>query len=247
LVLAAARWFGDRATDPRWALTMLLLPGVFIDLTWIGPEVLGTALVVIGLHRWLDIAHRIEPHERDLPVATPPDWVAVTCFAAAGLCRETLLLVPFVLVITSAVSGRWRRAFGAAAAAVPYVLWVVFLRFRIGSWPQGSVDGRLSIVPFGGMVDALEGWARAEYAFAALLLCLAVAALLLGQGSGLRPVIAANLALAATLGEPVWNRFPDFTRVLLPLGALSLLVVVPSLVGRPHSPAPDAITADLPT
>jgi hypothetical protein len=88
------------------------------------------------------------------------------------------------------------------------------------------------------MVDAVEGWARAEYGFAALLLCLAIAALALGRGSGLRPVIAANLALAATLGEPVWNRFPDFTRVLLPLGALSLLVVIPALFGRPAGSSP---------
>jgi hypothetical protein len=233
LVLVAARWFGDRATDPRWALLLLLLPGVAIDLTWIGPEVLGTALVVLGLHRWLDVAHRTDASERALPVVAPPDWVAIACFAAAGLCRETLLLVPFVLVLTSAVTGRWRRAFGAAGSAVPYVLWVAFLRFRIGSWPQGSVDGRLSLVPFGGLADAAGTWARAEVAFAVLLLGLAVVALARGRGSGLRPVIAANLALAATLGEPVWHRFPDFTRVLLPLGALSLLVVVPSLLGRP--------------
>ncbi|WP_421120334.1 hypothetical protein ACE2AJ_03160 [Aquihabitans daechungensis] len=233
LVFAGAQWFRDRATDPRWALTMLLLPGVFVDLTWIGPETLGTALVVLGLHRWLDVPHRSAPRERDLPASAAPDWAAVACFAAAGLCRETLLIVPLVLVVTSAVTGRWRRAIGAVLSAAPYVAWVLVLKWRIGSWPQGSVDGRLSLVPFGGLVDATGSWARAEYGFAVLLLGLAVAALALGRRSGLRAVIAANLALAATLGEPVWHRFPDFARVLLPLGALSLLVVIPALVARP--------------
>lgn len=231
LVLAGARWLLDRGTDPRWALTLLLLPGVFIDLTWIGPEVLGTALVVLGLHRWLAVGRRADPRERDLPVDARADWVAVACFAAAGLCRETLLLVPFVLMVTSALAGRWRRAIGAACSALPYVVWVVVLKVRIGAWPEGSVDGRLSLVPFGGLVDAVGTWARAEYAFAILLLGLAVAALALGRRSGLRAIIAANLALAATLGEPVWHRFPDFTRVLLPMGALSLLTVLPALVG----------------
>ncbi len=233
LVFAGARWFRNRTTDPRWALTMLLLPGVFVDLTWIGPEVLGTALVMLGLHRWLDVAHRPHVRERDLPVLAPADWMSVACFAAAGLCRETLLVVPFVLMMTSVLARRWRRALGAALSAAPYVVWVVVLRWRIGSWPQGSVDGRLSLVPFGGLVDAAGTWARGEYGSAALLLGLAVAAIALGRRSGLRAVIAANLALAATLGEPVWHRFPDFARVLLPLGALSLLVVIPALVARP--------------
>lgn len=244
LVVAAARWLLDRGTDPRWALTMLLLPGVFIDLTWIGPEVLATALVVLGLYRWLDVAHRAEPRERDLPADAAPDWIAVACFAAAGLCRETVLLVPFVLMVTSALAGRWRRAVGAALAAAPYVVWVLFLKARIGAWPEGSVEGRLSVLPFGGMLDAVGTWARAEWAFAALLLVLAVAGLVLGRRSGLRALIGANLALAATLGEPVWHRFPDFTRVLLPLGALSLLAVIPALFARPAAEPGEATPAD---
>ena len=41
LVAASGRWIIDHGGDPRWALLLPLVPGVFIDLTWIGPEALG--------------------------------------------------------------------------------------------------------------------------------------------------------------------------------------------------------------
>ena len=71
-----------------------------------------------------------------------------------------------------------------------------------------------------------------DVAFAALLVGLAIAALVLGRDSGLRPIIGAQLALATLLGAPVWHRFPDFGRVLLPLSVLSLLALVPALAER---------------
>lgn len=235
LVVASARWLAASGADPRWALAVLVMPGVFVDLTWIGPEALGVALVVLGLHRWLGVGRREDPAEGALPAGAAPDWVAVACFAAAGLCRETLLLVPFVLMLTSAGAGRWRRAVGAALSAAPYVAWVLFLKVRIGAWPEGSVDGRLSVVPFGGLVDAASGWAVGDYLFATAILGLAGAAMALGKGSGLRAIIGAHLLLAATLGSPVWSRFPDFGRVLLPVGVLSLLVVVPAVAALQRS------------
>jgi hypothetical protein len=38
-------------------------------------------------------------------------------------------------------------------------------------------------------------------------------------------VLGAHLLLAATMGEAVWTRWPDFTRVLLPLSTLAIVVV----------------------
>jgi len=121
---------------------------------------------------------------------------------------------------------------GAALAAAPYVGWVLFLKVRIGAWPEGAVDGRLSILPFGGMFGATDSWAIAELGFSVLLIGLAVAAIVLGRGSGLRAIVAVQLALAATMGSAVWHRFPDFGRVLLPMGVISLLAVVPALSHR---------------
>ncbi|MFN8018476.1 MAG: hypothetical protein U0P45_10170 [Acidimicrobiales bacterium] len=224
LVYGTASWLAAKGADPRWALTILAMPGVFVDLTWVGPEALGVALVVLGLRRWM----RVQPGavaDRLVPDAAP-DWGAVALFAAAGLCRETLLLVPFVLMVAAVLRRRLPQAIAAALAAVPYVLWVLYLKVQIGAWPKGSVGGRLSVLPFGGMLDASHGWASFDPFFAAALVGLAVAALVWGKESGLRPLVAANLALAATLGEPVWHRFPDFGRVLLLEGVLSLIALL---------------------
>lgn len=249
LVGAGARFLADRHADPRWALLLLLVPGVFIDLTWIGPEVLGTALAVFGLVWWTREPSGDDAADRRALV------LAVVMFAAAGLCRETFLLIPFVLMVTALVHRQIGRAVAAALAAAPYVAWVLYLRIAIGAWPTGSVGGRLSPIPFGGMVQALDAWHPAEFAVAVVILVPAAWALVVGRRSGLRPLVAANLAFAAVLGEPVWHRFPDFSRVLLPLSTLSVLAIVSGLVlnaqaaraatdapgpGAPAAPAPGA-------
>lgn len=231
LVNAAATWLDARGADPRWGLAIIALPGAFVDLTWVGPEALGTALVVFGLLRWLR-PDRPGPVDPAGVAGRPPDLVAVALFAAAGLSRETLLVVPFVLMLVAVRRGRWRHAVAAAATAVPYLLWVAFVYVRIGALPKGSVPGRTSAIPLGGLVAEIGGWGPGDLAFAALMIGLAVAALMLGRDSGLRAIIGAQLALATLLGAPVWHRFPDYGRVLLPLSVLSLLAVVPALAER---------------
>ncbi len=231
LVYAAATWLDARGADPRWGLAIIALPGAFVDLTWVGPEALGTALVVLGLLRWLR-PDRPGPVDPAGVAGTRPDVLAVVLLAAAGLCRETLLVVPFVLMVLALRRARWGHAAAAAATAVPYVLWVAYLYLRIGALPKGSVPGRMSAVPLGGLAAEIGGWGPGDLAFAALMIGLAVAALVLGRESGLRPIIGAQLALATLLGAPVWHRFPDYGRVLLPLSILSLLAVVPALAQR---------------
>ena len=237
LAAAGATFLLTRGTDPRWALLLLLSPGVLIDLTWVGPEALGAALMVFGVTRWLP---RGGSSADDVDGGGPVDWGAVACFAAAGLCRETLLLIPFTLMVVELVRRHRHRAFAMALSAVPYVVWVLFLRVRIGAWPSGSVGGRLSPIPFSGMVSAMSGWGRADLAVAVLILGLAVAALVVDRTSGLRTLVAANLAFAAILGEAVWHRFPDFSRVLLPLTVLSVLaILVRCFAKAPVEPAVD--------
>jgi hypothetical protein len=231
LVHAAASWLDARGADPRWGLAIIAFPGTFVDLTWVGPEALGTALIVLGLHRWLR-PDRPGPVDPAGVAGARPDLIAVALFAAAGLSRETLLVVPFVLMVLAARRGRWHHAVAAAASAAPYLLWVAYLYVRIGALPKGSVSGRMSAVPLGGLVAEVGGWGAGDLAFAALMIGLAVAALVLGADSGLRPIIGAQLAMATLLGAPVWHRFPDYGRVLLPLSVLSLLAVVPAVAAR---------------
>lgn len=241
LVLAGARYLAARGTDPRGALLLLLLPGVAVDLTWIGPEVLGLGLVVLGLDAWL----RRPPG----PPAVP--WRAVGAFAAAGLCRETLLVVPATLAALALVRRRPAEVAGLAAAALPYLAWVVHLRLALGAWPSGSVDGRLSPVPYGGLVAAVDTWTAVDLVLAVALVGVAVAALVRTRGTDLGWLVAVHLVLAGTLGEPVWHRVPDFGRVLLPLGALSVLALLTGRVSpvraasrtAPAPPRPAATTA----
>jgi hypothetical protein len=225
LVGAGAVLLADRGVDPRFALVLALQPAVAIDLTWIGPEVLGTALAALGLAAWTRQAAR--PMRPD--AAT---WAAVVCFAAAGLCRETLLLIPAVLMVGEAWRRRWWLAGAAALSAVPYAAWVVFLRIRLGAWPSGSVEGRLSPIPFSGLVAAMPGWATGDLVVAVSILVPAALALTWRRGGALRTVVAANLAFASLLGEPVWNRWPDFSRVLLPLSTLAIVAVVTAVAER---------------
>jgi hypothetical protein len=225
LVGAGAVLLSDRGADPRFALVLAFQPAVAIDLTWIGPEVLGTALVLAGVAVW----------SRRAPGGPRPDsatWVAVACFAAAGLCRETLLVVPAVLVVHEAWRRRWSFAAASALAAVAYLAWVVFLRVRLGAWPSGSVEGRVSPVPFSGLVAAVPGWSTGDLLVAASILVPAVVAVAWRRGGLMRLLVAANLGFASLLGEPVWNRWPDFSRVLLPLSTLALVSVVAALAAR---------------
>jgi hypothetical protein len=230
LVTAAGTFLLDRGADPRLALLVAVQPAVFIDLTWIGPEVLGTTLVLAGLVAWTRRATRPPPSSgAPGPVGLlglgRTGAMALACFAAAGLLRETLLLVPAALVLFEAAHRRWRPAVGVALAAVPYVAWVLVLRAVIGAWPSGSVDGRLSLVPFGGMALAIDGWSTGDAVAAGLIFVPAAAAIVLTREVLLRLVLGAHLVLAATMGEAVWARWPDFTRVLLPLSTLAIVVV----------------------
>jgi hypothetical protein len=225
LVGAGGMLLIDRGADPRLALLLALQPAVFIDLTWVGPEVLGTALALVGLVVWTR-----RPAGSTAFGASA--WGAVACFAAAGLCRETLLVVPATIVVYEAWHRRWRLAAVLALSAVPYVAWVLVLRAHLGAWPSGSVGGRLSPVPFGGMVAAMSGWGAGDLVVAALILVPAVVALVVAGPGLLRLLVATNLAFASLLGEPVWNRWPDFSRVLLPLSTLAVIAIVVAVAAR---------------
>jgi hypothetical protein len=234
LVVLAARWLAEMGAHPLWALAILVMPGVFVDLMLVGPECLGLALVVIGLRQWTRTseASRAESAPR-LGGNRQIPWISVACFAAAGLCRETLLLVPFVLMVASAVNRRLWAAVSVSLAAGPYLAWVLFLRVRIGAWPRPTAHApALSLLPFGGLLRVLNSWGPGGFVFAAAIIGGAVIALTLGQRSTLRLLVAAHLALAAMLGEAVWIRYTAFGRVLLPLWVLSLLAVAPALAAR---------------
>jgi hypothetical protein len=224
LVAITARSLIDRDQDPRFALLLLVAPGVLVNLLWIGPEAFGTLLVMVALRRMVPV----EGSTRLRSIGI----VAFTCLAAAGLCRESLLLVPATLAVLCLTQRRWRMACTLAATAVPYAAWVLVLRARIGAWPVGSVPGRLAPLPFLGMIRGLTTAGSVEAVFAVVTLGIAVGALVVGREPILRLLIATNLAFASMMGTAVWHRFDGFGRVLLPMTVFSLLSLVPAFAAK---------------
>ncbi len=194
--------------QPLLALVLVATPGVVTDLLFVGPEALGTALVVLGTAWWM---------------RRPGAWGAVAVLAAAGLCRETLLLVPAAIGGVELLVRRRPIALRLLGALVPYLVWIGFLNLRLGAWPRGASDGRLVAVPFGGLVEVVGRWGPDDVAGVLLLGILGVGGLLAARDAVLRAVIGVHLVLAAVLGPQVWVEAAHCGRVLLPLGAFGLL------------------------
>ena len=91
LVWVLARHFEAIGADARLALLALAIPGVVADLLYVGPEILGTVLALVGFLRWRDRADR-------------GGWLTLGCFALAILCRETLVLIPAAIGARELVS-----------------------------------------------------------------------------------------------------------------------------------------------
>jgi hypothetical protein len=95
------------------------------------------------------------------------------------------------------------------------------------------VAGRLTLVPFGGLVAVLGQMNDA--ALITLVLVLVPAALALARPGGdpaLRVLVALHLVLAATCGTPVWGSWAAFGRVLLPLSVVSVLSLLSATTDR---------------
>lgn len=222
LVTGAAWVLARRGAQPALALVLLLTPGVLADLDRVGPEALGALLVLAGALLWQQ-----EDRSRGA-------W-AVLCLGTAGLLRETLLIVPVVLAAVDLLRGRppMRSLVRAGLAGAPYVVWVLVLRAVLGAWPRGVVSGRISVVPFGGLVDGVSSWTAADVAVAVAVLGSAVVAVVRTEEAWLRGLIGGHLVLAATLGEPVWVSSLDWGRVLLPMTVFALVALARR---RPSAP-----------
>jgi hypothetical protein len=221
-VAGVAQLLSDRRAPPLLAMLVLLFPGTYMALSYCGPEPLGLGLVTWGLVAWS--RHRIGP--------------AVALFAVAGLCRETLLLVPLALLLTALDRRRIREAAMLATSFTLYIGWVIVVRLRIGAWPTAASHGRLS-TPFVGAIEALLHANVEALLYAALCLGGAAGARLIAPKDPLRTVVVAHVAFAAVMGRDVWISWGGFGRVLLPLNAVTLVMIAGKVFAKP--PAAPAI------
>lgn len=200
---------------PAWAAAgMVLLPGAFESLSWLGPETLAVGLAAAGV-LYL---------ERERPSAS------AALLAAAALARETLLVVPAALL---AASGRSGTRTGRTALLVPFgvaAAWVIAVRWRTGAWPLAAASSQRLDLPLRGLIAASTHWDDPVGAITFLGITGLVAAGALAirhrRDPNLWLVVAGFVVLAAVMGEAVWARWEDFTRPLLALHVFGLVALM---------------------
>jgi hypothetical protein len=210
---AAVAWQLERmGVSPLWAFAVLVTPGALVTLDWTGPECLGTAVALIGFGLWRDGRYR--------PALIP--------LVVAALCRESLLLVPLALAAHALVIER-RRVRAVLPLGLPflaYATWVGVVWLRLDALPSDAGRGRLAL-PFTGILDAVGAWSLADLAFAAILVLAGVLAVVIGNKDPAGWAAGSFLLASLVFGAEVWARVEDFSRVLLPVVAFAVIVVVP--------------------
>lgn len=219
---AAVAWLlARRGASVLWALLVLLSPGAMVTLDWTGPEALGTAAALLGFGLWMD--------ERRRP--------ALVALVAAGLLRESLLLVPVAMAAHALLLERrsWRSVAPLATPLVSYAAWVALVRLRLDALPSDAGQGRLA-APFTGLLKATDGWGAGDLAVALLIVGVGAAAVAVGRKEPAAWTAGAYVLASFTFGSEVWRRVEDFGRVLLPVLAFGVLVVAPALVAGRTAP-----------
>ena len=215
-VMALGALLVRRGISPFFALGVFALPGVLTIVYDMMPELLQLGLLTVGLLAWESRPR----HAR---------W-AIVAFTLAALTRESSLLVPIVLIAMELPRIRTRSALramqGLAIPFIAYASWIVFIRVRVGAWPMSARSGRLTGVPFGGLVNALEHSPNRSAAalWAAIGMFVLVVALVRGRRNAWYFTAIAFAVMGVFLGWSVWQRPDYFGRVLLPLYAYGAIV-----------------------
>lgn len=206
-----------RGLPPVWAFLVLVTPGALVTLDWTGPECLGTAVALGGVALW---------------GADRRGW-ALLALVAAGLFRESLLLVPLALGAHAIVvdGHRWRSVVALAVPLATYAAWVGVVWLHLDALPSDAGRGRLAM-PFTGLLHELPGWRPSDLVVACLLLVAGGWAAWIGRRDPYGWTAGAFVVAAAFFGPEVWARVEDFARVLVPVAATAVVVLAPELVRR---------------
>jgi len=217
--VAAVGWLlRRRRVSPWWALLILVFGAE--TLTEFTPELLGLALLIVGIVWWQ--RGRVAP--------------AVAALAVAALTRETMLVGVAALGVWSLAGplpAPGRRLRAVAPLAVPfgaYAAWVVLVTARTGRSPFGRSEGRLG-APGAGLLSAVQHAPTVGeiLGLVALASAICVVAVRYAPRDVLTWVAVAYLGFAALLGDNVWMTNSGFTRTLLPLYTLGLVAVLGGL------------------
>jgi hypothetical protein len=221
-VAALARVTGRRV---RYLGAVLATPAFIAAVAYPGiSEPLAIALSCAGIAAWL----RTRP------------WLAVALLTAAGLTRETMLVVPLGLGITHLIERR--TPIGALKLAVPavaYGAWTVVVHTRLGAWPSdySQADG-----PLVGFRQAFPNWHAAEW-LAALLLVASVVVIARHGTTWMRVIAVLHVPILVAANHQVWWVWLGFGRVTMLLPIFALITLGTPLAAEPGDEQTDAATA----
>ncbi len=160
--------------------------------------------------------------------------------AAAALTRGAMLL--FAVGVAALLWRRGHKRAAVASVTVPLIAvggWWAYVAWRLGDLPPGPPVSPFDLVPFRGLVGALDGWIEDPFdlAFGVVLIVLMVA---FAVRATVRPSYLgwgalAVLAMAPVLSVDVWQRYFDISRALAPvLTAYVVVLFTPGASGRAY-------------
>ena len=209
----AAALVANRGGPPLYGALVLLLPGLHVANSYMGPEPLAFALAAAGLLAW----------ERDRV------WPAAALFALAGLGRETMLIVPAVLLVLEVAARRRSRLAVLSTPFLAYGAWIAIVWLRIGSLPTDAGQGRLSL-PMRGVIEGLrQPEVSGGFVYAVLFLGIVAVALVRAPRDHLAVVGLAYIAFGSVMGRLVWVSWEYFGRILLPGVTFALIALLGSM------------------
>ncbi|AFY60460.1 AZOBR_p60025 family cell surface glycopolymer formation protein [Synechococcus sp. PCC 6312] len=209
-------------------LLFLTIPGLWISFSIATADLLSTTLVILTLR-----------HYRQ-----NNSWLTWVWQALAILTRETTLLIWFALVMTSGLKRRKPDLVLAPLALLPWGLWNLYLRQRLGTaWDSQSLGTHFSW-PLTGILAKVQVLITTPISLTQgldMIVFLLQIAVVIGIGLAARPawgkqpeiVLAGGLySLMFILAKlQILNLFTDYSRVFLDL-YLFLLLLWPYHPGR---------------
>jgi hypothetical protein len=223
-----------RGITPLLGLAVAVLPGVETSSHFFGPDTVALGSLALGVNAW-----------------EKRRWKSAAIFLSASvLARESSILVPLALMISTAVPSvigdrqQWRTlrtrlvqpsVLSPAVAGVVLAIWqgVLFVRFGNLALAGGFADNRGRL--WNQFVRGAQDWDGYSWRYFVTIVLLLLCAVLWSRERWIAVLAALTVAASSSFGFAVWATFDGFPRPVLPATCFALLVVARPRWGRRNS------------